>query len=111
MATNTSSEVARLNGEIDRLHQYSRRSCLIVSGIPVRKNETTGDLRKEFEKKVIKDLDITSEEYDFEYDKIHRMGKIDGNEQNVRLRFRPHEFPAELYYNRETRTITELNNY
>ena len=105
MATNTSSrlcsEVARLNGEIDRLHQYSQRNCLVVSGIPVRKNETTEDLRKEFEKKVIQDLDITSEEYDFEYDKIHRVGKIDGNEQNVIVRFRSHQFPAELYYNRK----------
>ena len=105
MATNISSrlcsEVARLNGEIDRLHQYSQRNCLVVSGIPVRKNETTEDLRKEFEKKVIQDLDITSEEYDFEYDKIHRVGKIDGNEQNVIVRFRSHQFPAELYYNRK----------
>ena len=50
---------------------------------------------------MIQDLDITSEEYDFEYDKIHRVGKIDGNEQNVIVRFRSHQFPAELYYNRK----------
>ena len=70
VAANTSSrlciKVARLNEEIDRLYRYSRRNCLIVSGIPVRTNETTDDLRKEFEKKVIQDLDITSEEYYFE---------------------------------------------
>ena len=56
---------------------------MIVSGIPVRKNKTTDNLQKEFEKQVIRDLDITSEEYDFEYDKIHRVGKINGNEQNI----------------------------
>ena len=50
VATNASSrlcsEVARLNAETDRLHQYSRRNYLIVSGIPVRKNKTTDKLRK-----------------------------------------------------------------
>ena len=56
---------------------------MIVSGIPVRKNKTTNNLQKEFEKQVIRDLVITSEEYDFEYDKIHRVGKINGNEQNI----------------------------
>ena len=74
---------------------------MTVSGIPVRKNETTDNLRKEFVKKVILDLDITSQEYDFEYDKINRVGKIDGNEQNVIVRFRSHQFPSELYYNRK----------
>ena len=105
MVTNTSSrlfsKVARLNREIDQLHQYSQRNYLIVSGIPVRKNKTTDDLRKEFEKKLIQDLDITSEEYDFEYDKIHRVGRIDGNEQNVIVHFRSHQFPTELFCNRK----------
>ena len=47
---------------------------------------------------MIQDLDITSEEYDFEYDKINRVGKIDGNEQNAIVCFCSHQFPAELYY-------------
>ena len=50
---------------------------------------------------MIQDLDITIEEYDFEYDKIHRVGKTDGNEQNVIVCFHSHQFPAELYYNRK----------
>ena len=74
---------------------------MIISGIPVRKNEATEDLRKEFEKKVLQDLDITSEEYDFEYDQIHRVGKINGNVQNVIVRFCSHQFLVELYYNRK----------
>ena len=74
---------------------------ILVSSL--EKNETTDDLPKEFEKKVIQDLDIPIEEYDFEYDKIHihKVGKTDGNEQNVILRFQSHQFPAELYYNRK----------
>ena len=50
---------------------------------------------------MIQDLDITSEEYDFEYDMIHRVGKIDGNEQNIIVCLRSHQFLAELYYNRK----------
>ena len=40
----------------------------------------------------------SKEEFDFEYDKIHRHGKVNGTKQNVIVRFRPHQYPSDLYY-------------
>ena len=56
------------------------------------------DLERSFEKNVIKDMGENSkEEYDFEYDKIHRHGKVNGTKQNVIVRFRSHQYPSDLY--------------
>ena len=90
-----------LSTEVDRLQQYSRRNCLIVSGIPVKQNETTEDLKEAFQKEVLKDMGVQEEEYDFEYDKIHRVGKADGRKQNLIIRFRSHQFPSDVYHDRK----------
>ena len=47
-----SEELDKQSAELDRLHQYYRRNCIIVSGIPVKKNETCEDLKRSFEKNV-----------------------------------------------------------
>ena len=90
------------SAELDQLHQYSRRKCIIVSGIPVKKNETCEDLKCSFEKNVIKDMgENSNKEFDFEYDKIHRHRKVNGTKQNVIVRFRSHQCPSDLYYARK----------
>ena len=62
-----SEELDDQSAELDRLHQYSRRNCIIVSQIPVKKWE---DLKCSFKRNVIKDMGENSkEEFDFEYDK------------------------------------------
>ena len=43
----------------------------------------------------------SKEEFDFEYDKIHRHGKVNGTTQNVIVRFRSHQYPSDLYYARK----------
>ena len=43
----------------------------------------------------------SKEEFDFEYDKIHRNGKVNGTKQNVIVRFRSHRYPSDLYYARK----------
>ena len=40
----------------------------------------------------------SKEEFDFEYDKIHRHGKVNGTKQNVIVRFRLHQYPSDIYY-------------
>ena len=40
----------------------------------------------------------SKEEFDFEYDKIHRHGKVNGIKQNVIVRFRSNQYPSDLYY-------------
>ena len=66
-----SEELDDQSAELDRLHQYFRRNCIIESEIPVKKNnETCEDLIRSFERNVIKDMGENSkEEFDFEYDK------------------------------------------
>ena len=43
----------------------------------------------------------SKEEFDFEYDKIHRHGKVNSTKQNVIIRFRQHQCPLDLYYARK----------
>ena len=43
----------------------------------------------------------SKEDFDFEYDKIHRHGKINSTKENVIVRFRSHQYPSDLYYARK----------
>ena len=106
---NLSEELDKQSVELDQLHQYSRRNCIIASGIPIKRNETCEDLKRSFEKNVIKDMGENSkEEFDFEYDKIHRHGKVNSTEQNVIIRFRSHQCPSDLYYARKKKLKTAI---
>ena len=87
--------------EVDHMHQYSRRNCLIVSGIPIKHGESTADLKRVIEKNVLKDVGVSKEFFDYEFDKVHRIGAADGDKQNIIVRFRSHQFPSELYYARK----------
>ena len=67
VSQNTSDKLSegldKQSAELQQLHQYSRWNCIIVSGIPVKKNETCKDLKRSFEKNVIKDNDNPSDLY------------------------------------------------
>lgn len=89
-----------LSNEVDNLQQYSRRNCLIVSGIPVKNKETEKELKEQLQKE-LHDLNINPNQFENEYDKMHRIGKKDGNKQNLIIRFRSHQFPSNIYYNRK----------
>ena len=91
----------KLSAEVDNLHQYSRRNCLIVSGTPIKHGESTVDLKRSIEKNVFKDVGVSKEFFEYEFDKVHRIGAADGDKQNVIVRFRSHQFPSELYYARK----------
>ena len=63
------------------------------------KNKTCEDLKRSFEKNVIKVMGENSkEEFDFEYKKIHKHGKVNGTKQKVIFRFRSHQYPSDLSY-------------
>ena len=91
----------KLSAEVDNLQQYSRRNCLIVSGILIKHGESTADLKRSIEKIVLKDVGVSKEFFEYEFDKVHRIGAADGDKQNVIVRFRSHQFPSELYYGRK----------
>ena len=49
----------------------------------------------------MKDVGVSKELFEYEFDKVHRIGAADGDKQNVIVRFRSHQFPSELYYARK----------
>ena len=94
VSQNTSN---KLSPEVDNLHQYSWRNCLIVSGIPIKHGESTADLKWSIEKNVLKN-GVSKEFFDYKFDKVHRVGAADDNKQNIIVHFRSHQFSSELYY-------------
>ena len=78
----------KLSAELDNLHQYSRRNCHIVSGIPIKQGESSADLKQSIEKNVLKDVGVSKEFFNYKFDRIHRIGAADGDKQNVIVRFR-----------------------
>ena len=99
----------KLSAEVNNMHQYSRRNCFIVSGIPIKHGESTADLKRAIEKNVLKDVGVSKEFFDYEFDKVHRIGAADGDKQNVIVRFRSHQFPSELYYALKKIKINVIN--
>ena len=99
-----SGEVDRLNSEVDRLEQYSRRSCLVISGIHPDKNETTQDLYNKIKNLTTNHLQqesVSPNTFDFEFDKCHRIGPVKDNKQSVIVKFRSDAFREHLYKNRK----------
>ena len=86
----------KLSAEVGNLQQYYRRNCLIVSGIPIKHGELTADLKRSIEKNVLKDVGVSKEFFEYDFDNVHRIGAADGDKQNVIVRFRSHQFPSEL---------------
>ena len=97
-----SEELCKQYAELDRLHQYSPTELYYCIRNFREKKETCRDLKRSFEKNIVKDMGENSkEEFDFEYDKIYRHGKVNGTKQNVTVRFRLHQYPWDLYYTRK----------
>ena len=48
-----------------------------------------------------KDVGLSKEFFEYEFDKVHRIRAADGDKQNVIVRFWSHQFPSELYYARK----------
>ena len=91
----------KLSAELDNLHQYFQRNCLFVSDIPIKQGGSNANLKRSIEKNVLKDFGISKEFFNYEFDKIHRIGAADGDKQNIIARFRSHQFLSELYYARK----------
>ena len=63
----------KLSAELDNLYQHSRRNCLVVSGIPIKQGESSAKLKQLGEKNVLKDVGVSKEFFDYEFDKICRI--------------------------------------
>ena len=70
------------------------------SGISIKHGESTTNLKRSIEKNVLKDVGVSKEFFEYEFDKVHRIGAADGDKQNGSS-FRSHQFPSESYYARK----------
>ena len=64
-----------LSEKLDSVSQYTRRSCVVVEGIPVANGESIEDIEKLAVNAVVK-LGFTKENVENEIDKTHRVGPI-----------------------------------
>ena len=99
-------EVDHLHNEVDRLEQYSRRTCLVIDGVVPVRGETNADL---FQR--VKDLttnhlgrrdSVHPDEFNREFDKCHRIGPIKDNRQPLIIKFRSDNFREKLYRARKS---------
>ena len=94
-------EVERCHEEIDRLEQYSRRTCLVIEGINPVKNESPEDLFHKIKNLTTNHLlnnnNVNPQHFDFEFDKCHRIGPVRQNKQSVIVKFRSDSFREHIY--------------
>ena len=90
-----------LSEKLDSVSQYTRRSCVIVEGIPVSNGESIEDIEKLAVNAVVK-LGFTKENVENEMDKAHRVGPIYEGNQKVIIKFRSHKFNAKVYKERKS---------
>ena len=90
----------QLSAEIDDQEQYSRRSCLTIDGIQPAKNETANQLYEKIKQLTTNHLNndsVSPNNFDYEYDKCHRIGPVKNNKQSVIVKFRSDNFRERLY--------------
>ena len=99
-----------LSREVDRLKQYSRQSCLVISGVklPEGKNKETAAEATEKVKELLTDsLHINPTEFNNEIDKVHRLPLINKQKQtektstpNIMCKFKTHSYREKLFSKR-----------
>ena len=90
--------IKSLQGEVNRLQQYTRRYSVVISGIDKpRGKENVEELKKKVETIVTK---INSDTKIEDIDKLHRNGPARGKDQEVIVRFKSHSAKETLYKNR-----------
>ena len=88
--------------ELDDLHQYQRRSCLVIDGINPQENETTEEINQKVKNVLTKNLNLPEDEVEQELDKYHCLGPATAGKQSTILRFRSHGFKEKVYHRRKT---------
>ena len=86
-----------LEEKLDENQQYSRRSCLLISGIMKKPNERSEETEILAKEVILNDLGIPHQEFQNNFDKVHRVGKTTNNKQNIIIKFKTHSFREKLY--------------
>ena len=89
-------QLATVRAEANELDQYSRRNCLVISGVPERENEITDELVID----VAKTAGITVDKADI--DRSHRIGKKKpGSNRQVIVKLTTFNKREQLYQQRK----------
>ena len=97
-----------LEKEVDDLHQYQRRACIVVDGIQPEDNETEDQIKHKVRNVLTKNLGSEANQVNNEIDKCHRLGEPNRGKQSTIIRFRTHAFRAAVYQKRKTITNNKL---
>ena len=97
-----------LEKEVDDLHQYQRRACIVVDGIQPEDNETEDQIKHKVRNVLTKNLGFEANQVNNEIDKCHRLGEPNRGKQSTIIRFRTHAFRAAVYQKRKTITNNKL---
>ena len=97
-----------LEKEVDDLHQYQQRACIVVDGIQPEDNETEDQIKHKVRNVLTKNLSFEANQVDNEIDKCHHLGKPNRGKQSTIIRFRTHAFRAAVYQKRKTITNNKL---
>ena len=101
-----------LERQVDDLQQYSRRYSIILDNVPAKKNEKNEDLEREVKDILIKNFKLEAKCLDSEFDKTHRIGKVNkDNNQPIIVRFKSHSFRSNLYVDRKNHQGKRGSNY
>ena len=101
-----------LERQVDDLQQYSRRYSIILDNVPAKKNEKNEDLEREVKDILIKNFKLEAKCLDSEFDKTHRIGKVnEDNNQPIIVRFKSHSFRSNLYVDRKKHQGKRGSNY
>ena len=97
-----------LEKEVDDLHQYQRRACIVVDGIQPEDNETEDQIKYKVRNVLTKNLGFEANQVDNEIDKCHRLGKPNRGKQSTIIHFRMHAFRVAVHQKQKTITNNKL---
>lgn len=101
-----------LANQVDDVQQYSRRNCLIISGIPPNKDETQHDIFDHVNDTLVKKAKLSHDLFREDFDKAHRIGAVNTNKnyQNIIVRFKSHSTPERVYAMTRSNSDNAKNN-
>ena len=104
-----------LRTDLDKTQQYTRRSCLVITGIPTFKGETAHDVEEKVKDHIVlhdlgyhqdRDKSIRiANEIAHDLDKVHRVGQRSGSKQAIIVKFKSHSKRTSLY-SEHAKTLT-----
>ena len=91
----------QLTAKTDELEMYSRRSCIVLTGLCKEQSENFSKLKEDVLETSC-ETGISKEEISNNIDKLHRIGKTNkNNPQNTIVKFRSHSFKEKIYSKRK----------